>query len=343
MGGAKMAKIPERKNATIPLINLSHENRKEPPRPHLGASQIGHECDRWLWLSFRWAVIPEFKGRILRLFRRGHHEEIWIVQDLRAIGVDIHSTGGSQARVDFGAHFSGSIDGIIESGLPESPNKKHVAEFKTHSLKSFKDLQENGVKASKPMHYAQMQVYMRGLDINRAFYIAVCKDNDELYTERLKLDEAFADGLIEKGRRIALENFMPPALSDHPGWYQCKFCDAYDFCHATKTTKEVNCRTCAYSTALENSTFRCEKFEADNIPYEFQLKGCESHAIHPDLVPYKHTYNQETDEMFFEINGKQVLNGPGGYASGEILANPDMLNDRNVDELRKTFNARITG
>ena len=141
---------------TVTLIDKYHESRQEPPRFHLGGSLIGHKCERYLWLSFRWAVIEKFEGRLLRLFRRGQLEETQIIKDLRSIGVDIRST---QDKVDFGKHFSGSVDGIIYSGLSES-NKKHVAEFKTHSRKSFDDLESKGLEKSKPMHYAQMQVYM---------------------------------------------------------------------------------------------------------------------------------------------------------------------------------------
>ncbi len=141
-----MSLIPEPTATTAKAIDAYHESKKEKPRPHMGVSLLGHPCDRWLWLSFRWAIQEDFPGRILRLFRRGHHEENWIVQDLRAIGVHIRATGGKQSRVEFGSHVSGSLDGIIEEGLIESPNKLHVAEFKTHSDKSFKDLLKHGVE-----------------------------------------------------------------------------------------------------------------------------------------------------------------------------------------------------
>ena len=93
--------IPEQDNSINNLINKYHESKTELPRPHLGASLLGHSCDRWLWLSFKWAVQPTFNGRILRLFRRGHNEEATIISDLRAIGLKIKNNA-SQERVDFG-------------------------------------------------------------------------------------------------------------------------------------------------------------------------------------------------------------------------------------------------
>lgn len=225
-------KIPEPQTTIAALIDAAHEARSEAPRPHMGCSQLGHPCDRWLWLSFRWAVQPEFSGRILRLFRRGHREEATIVEDLRAIGITITHTGADQSRVDLGAHVAGSIDGVIESGVPEAPKKRHIAEFKTHSKKSFDELEKLGVEKAKPLHFVQMQLYMLGTGIDRALYVAVCKDDDRIYTERVRFDEATARKYQERGHRLALADRMPPPISTDPAWYQCKFCPAYGIvCH----------------------------------------------------------------------------------------------------------------
>ena len=341
-------KIPDPDHTIASMIDAMHEQRAEPPRAHLGASQLGHPCDRWLWLSFRWAVQPTFPGRILRLFRRGHMEEATIVSDLRAIGIDIRSTGNTQHRVDFGAHVSGSIDGIIESGVPEAPKKRHLAEFKTHSKKSFDALVKDGVQKAKPEHWTQMQVYMLGTEIDRALYLAVCKDSDHIYTERVKFDAEAAQKAVDRGRRITLSDRMPPPLSTDPSWYQCKFCDAYKFCHETKTTEHVNCRTCAHSTAKDDSTWRCERHDADGIPVEFQRQACDSHVLHPDLVPWQRKDGLDDWTAVYVIEGRDVANGEGDahvYTSREILANPKMcsLGDEYVESLRTTFDARIVG
>lgn len=303
---------------TVNLINKYHEDYREKPRPHLGCSMLGHKCERWLWLSFRWAVIPTFDGRMLRLFRRGHEEEKFVIRDLRNIGVDVR---GTQTRVDFEKHVSGSLDGVIMDGLPESPNKKHVLEIKTHSSKSFNDLVANGVQKSKPLHYAQMQVYMLGTKVDRAFYYAICKDDDRVHTERVKLDKQFAEKLIAKGHRIAMSEGLPPPLSTDPSWYECKWCDAHDFCHGSKMTKQSNCRTCAHSTPMEDSTWKCTRYDA-TIPLDAQHEGCVSHVLHPELVPYQFKPGRDEWHAIYIINGKDVENGEHGFKSSEIIANP---------------------
>ncbi len=74
--GAYCMKLPTTINNSISsLIDEYHESKTELPRPHMGVSGIGNECDRYLWLNFRWAATPKFTGRILRLSRRGHLEE----------------------------------------------------------------------------------------------------------------------------------------------------------------------------------------------------------------------------------------------------------------------------
>jgi hypothetical protein len=341
-------RIPEPNHSIQALIDRHHESLAEPPRPHMGCSQLGHPCDRWLWLSFRWAVQPKFPGRILRLFRRGQREEAVIVSDLRAIGLDVRRTGSNQMRVSLAPHIAGSIDAIIVSGVPEAPRKRHIAEFKTHNLKSFNALERDGLEAAKPEHWVQVHLYMHGSKIDRALYVAVCKDDDRIYTERVRYDRAVAEKYIERGRRIALSDRMPEPISTDPSWYQCKQCPAHEFCHQTKLTKHVNCRTCAHSTALENSTWRCERYDADDIPVEFQRQGCDGHVLHPDLVPWPRKDGLDDWTAVYVIEGRDVANGEGDahvYTSREILANPKAcsLGDKRLEELRQQFGGRIVG
>ena len=314
-------KIPDRANTIENLIDKAHENRTSKPRPHMGASMLGHPCERRLWLSFRWAVQPKFSGRILRLFRRGHQEEANIIADLRSIGITVKPVS-TQDGVDFGAHVSGSIDAILEAGIPAAPDTPHIGEFKTHSLKSFNDVEAKGVEKSKPEHFAQMQVYMHGTGIDRALYVAVCKDNDRIYTERVRYDKEMAEKLVARGKRVALSERMPPPISTDPTWFQCKFCDAHSFCHETKLTQHVNCRTCAHATPEDDSTWRCERYDA-TIEIETQHGGgnCPAHTLHPDLVPWAMKDSDHEWTATFEIDGTNVQNGENGFSSQELIAN----------------------
>ncbi len=141
---------------------------------------------------------------------------------------------------------------------------------------------------------------------------------------------------------------MPPPISTDPSWYQCKFCDAHEFCHSTKTTKHVNCRTCAHSTATKASEWHCAKWDAV-IPVDAQRTGCEGHVLHPDLVAWQRKDGPDEWTAVYEINGVNLANGDpeqeGVFSSKELLANAAACasGDSFIAEMRRDFGGRIVG
>ena len=336
-------KLPQPIHSLENMIYAAYADVEQRPRPHMGCSLLGHHCDRWLWLSFRWAVVEKFDGRMLLLFKRGHDEEQRVVQHLQRIGANVEATGINQSKVNFGSHVSGSIDGIV-SKLPIAPKSRAILEIKTHSDKSFSALKTKGVKAAKPMHWVQCCVYGYGKEINRALYFAVNKNTDEIYTEWLEIDKDVAIKAIERGHRLALDDRMPPPISTDPTWFQCKFCAAHSFCHQKAPTKFANCRTCAHSTPKADSTWRCERHEADGIPENFQREGCDDHVLHPDLVPWDMEGSDDGLHVTWLIDGRKVLNGPDGYRSREIVANPLACGSDQVEDVKAIWpNTEVVG
>jgi len=286
-------------------IDAFHEEKIEVLRSHMGVSGIGNECERAIWLSFRWVMKPKFSGRILRLFRRGHLEENNVIMDLKNIGIYVHD---QQRRVNFNCHVSGSIDGLIKGGVPEAEKTEHLLEIKTYNDKRFLKLKKEGVQKSDPTYYTQCQVYMLGLGIDRALFYAVNKNTDEIHTERLHLDKDFAVKAVDRAKKIAISDRLPHPLSTDPTWYKCKMCNYHSFCHKTNLTENANCRTCAHITVKENNTMYCEKHEGE-IPIDYQYEGCRDHFLHPDLVPW------ERDDEKYKINGEWIE----GKSSLELL------------------------
>jgi len=329
-------------------ILASWEARQSPPRPHLGASQIGNDCNRALWYSFRWAVWPHFDGRTLRLFDRGQREEAVFVEELRRIGarvLDVNPKTGKQFSIaHFGGHFSGSADGVItqlaDPALGIEYNEWLLLEFKTHSAKSFADLNKKGLRDSKPMHFDQMQVYMDGLRLSSGLYLAVCKNTDDLYVERVDLDPAHAARLIDKAGRIIATDKPPERMTENPTYYACKFCDYAPVCHGGEFP-EVSCRTCAFATCLPDSgTWQCGK-HAKPLTYDMQLDACDDHLFLPPAVSYEAIDSTDTS-VTYRIGGElEVINGTGGYTSRELRENGHALMDESmkkaVDTLKAAF------
>ena len=276
-------------NALYDGIKAKHSDT---PRRYLGGSIIGKSCARQLWYDFRWVHFEDFDGRLLRLFETGHLEEPRMVKNMRDAGIEVYEVDdrtGQQFGVQFhGGHFRGHADGVA-IGIKEAPKTWHLCEFKTHNDKSFKLLLKDGVEKSKPMHFAQVQVYMLGLGLTRAFYLAKNKNDDTLYAERIEYDKAKAEEYVERARRIIFAEEPPMKISEKPDWFECRFCAYSDYCHGgvdviPDPLPNVNCRTCIHSTPQEDGTWLCE-LRNTTLPYEQQLEGCSEHRWVPQLLP----------------------------------------------------------
>jgi len=264
----------------LPHIGDAYRGADSPFRSHLGASGLGTECGRAIWYSFRWATIPRFTGRILRLFNRGHLEEGRFIAALLTIGVQIYQQdeNGKQFRIsDVGGHFGGSGDGVA-LGIPDLPaGTPCLLEFKTHNDASFKKLDKEGVRSAKFEHYVQMNLYMRKMGLAVALYGAVNKNNDELHLEIVQLDTATADQFLDRGRQIILMKNAPAKINESPGWFGCRFCDHAPVCHLG-AAPATNCRTCTHSVAKEDGLWYCtlEGFE-QVLDKQQQEQACSHH------------------------------------------------------------------
>lgn len=236
-------------------------------RLHLGASQIGEECERKLWYGFRWAKQYLIKGRIGRLFQRGHREEQWFIDDLTRIGFKIQSTQDVMSL--YGGHFGGSCDGIATKD-----GSTYLLEFKTSNDKGFNDLTLKGVRRCKPIHYYQMQVYMRALDIKKAIYLVINKNTEDLHAEIIDYEYDDAKAMELKAQDIITSQVPLQKLSSSATFWKCKFCDYQDICHKN-VQLDKNCRTCRYSRPdTSTGDWNCTKFSTI-LTEEKQRKGCD--------------------------------------------------------------------
>lgn len=280
-----MAALPKSATtpATVAAIYAAYERaRKDDHRPHLGASLVGHPCDRFLWLTFRWAFTQSFDGRMLRLFKTGDLQEPRMSADLRAIGCEVSDgpAPGQQWRATaVDGHFGSSIDGAA-LGIAEAPKAWHLLEYKTHNARSFAELTRKGVQEAKPQHYAQMIVGMHLHGFKRAFYLAVNKDTDELYGERVHADPVEAMRLLARAERVIRASEPPERISQERSWYQCRMCPAHALCHADALA-ERNCRTCLHSSPAPDAKWTCAK-HGTCAP---EMVGCGDHLYIPALVP----------------------------------------------------------
>lgn len=330
----------------------------EDSRGYLGASSIGHECERYLWYSFRHCGKEAFDGRMYRLFETGNLEEARFVRELRAIGCTVHETderGEQWAVHDLGGHFSGHMDGVA-LGIPEAPQTWHVLEFKTHNGKSFAKLVKEGVKKSKPQHYAQMMTYMGKTGMTRALYLGKNKDTDELYGERIRYDaEEFAQ-YRSKAKRIITGCMPPERCAARPDDFRCKFCSMSDLCwgswSSAVTLPGKGCRTCCHSTPEidEGETWArwsCAKHKRD-LSTADQDKACEYHLLIPGFVTFAEPVDSSPEWIEFK-NAKDGAvwrhgNGDGTWSTEELIGTPGPLTgNKAIQTAKEVMGGTVVG
>lgn len=306
--------------------HYERRNAEHPPRAYLGGSAIGKECKRALWYDFRKVRLPEFEGRILRLFQTGHREEDRMIADLKRAGLEVYGVNpgdGEQFEVSaFGGHFSGHFDGLVR-GVPDAPTKWHLLETKTSSAKAYRRLAypqckncnrynkpdsaecyncgseemrpPKGVREAKPVHYAQMQVYMglapkhwqewpiEGEPPRAALYMVHCKGTDELYLERVHFDEQAFHELGRKAKSIIEAEAPPERIAYTADYYKCGWCDFKGICHGNEVPR-VDCRTCIHSTPTQDGRgWVCERHQPGVIGAAAAM-ACPDHLYIPPLL-----------------------------------------------------------
>ena len=265
-------------DASIEMFQNGH-------RDHLGASLIGESCSRKLWYLFRWVKPADFgsatrtQGQVLRLFNRGHREEPAIIKLLEKSGHRFLpvAEGQDQHRITLkcNGHFGGSLDAI--GYLPEIFNFDDpvLYEFKTAGETQFRRLKKAGVKADKPLHWAQMCVYGNDKDIRHGLYLCVNKNTDEIYIEFLVLDSNLAVTMEMKAEAIIEADEAPAKIAMSASHFVCKWCNFKEVCHYDDEV-DVNCRSCKHSKPVENGQWKC-KLADQVIPGNVVKLGCELH------------------------------------------------------------------
>ena len=257
---------------------IEKDNKRDFKLSRLGASSIGDDCIRRIWLSWRGYDNPSFDGRMLRLFETGNLQEKRIIQDLRKAGFgvwDAYENGLQFAYTDETKHFVVKIDGVIK-GIPGAESIPHILEVKTHNAKSFADLEKNGLANSKPSHYYQVQAGMLMTGMERGFYIALNKDTEQYYVRRIKPDYDVQNDILARIKLLVEAELKPAGIGENYEGYPCRWCDYKDVCYDKKPPIKT-CRSCELSKPFENGEWLCT-LKNQTLTLNAQLAACESYV-----------------------------------------------------------------
>ena len=117
--------MADRINALVDAALIA-EREATPPRTYLGASRLGHACERALQFEFAGAPKDQgadFGGQTLRIFAIGHQLEDLAIRWLRAAGIDLYTRKGNRPDGEqfgfsvAGGRIRGHVDGIIAAAL----------------------------------------------------------------------------------------------------------------------------------------------------------------------------------------------------------------------------------
>lgn len=196
------------------MMACADRTNNERRRDYVGMSSLGHPCKRKLWIDYHSPIKPEFNGKTSRIFATGHSREAVIISDLRQAGYKIEGQ-----QLEFSCHDGrclGHADGIIH-GITKRP---HLLEIKTSNTASFKSFQKHGI-AFNPTYESQMQLYMHFGCLERGLLVVECKENSDLYAERIYYDEKKAVDLIQRAHDIIFDKVAPPKAEDNKRCWLC--------------------------------------------------------------------------------------------------------------------------
>lgn len=347
--------LNENYTGTLAAIYEIHERatNDSPERDYTGWSAIGHPCELKLFYDSRWVTGKQFDGRIARLFITGHLEESRVIKELKMLpGVKVYDTApdGGQFAVTpmVRGHLRGHLDCVVKN-LPEYPGEAILVDVKTANKNRFDRVVTNGMAAESPQYVAQAQGYMGLMNLKRAAYFYVCKDDDRLHIEWLEFDQVAFDQLVAKAERIIFTDRPPMRGFADPTDYQCRYCDHKPICWDQKVAAKVNCRTCKHVTPADGGAWMCSLTNSP-IPLSKQRIGCSQHVFIPQLVPFAEVVDVDHREVTYrhKQTGKVFTNVPDNktgkdrYSSEEIKASPHALGDETVDLIREAFDGRLT-
>lgn len=288
----------------IDRLDELHASRVKPKQwKYLRPSELGHECWRYLFMSFRWASTPKpVEGKLKRIFDRGQREEVELMSYLRDVGLTVsekdESTDQQWSVTSVGGHCFGFLDGAGNDHDRIQIDTGHwfVIEAKTHNKKNFDRLEKEGVQKSHIKHYAQMQWYAGNTGMVGALYVAKCKDDERVTMRYFHFNDAYYRRLNEKAHRIVFSDIAPDKLSLDSNYFGCRFCSQREVCHGIDGKLPLrNCRTCMHVTAVVDGKWLCRARNKE-LSSDDQRAGCGSHRWLPSL-----------------INGQQLDTGPSGH------------------------------
>lgn len=214
---------------------------------YIGASVIGHECDRHIYFDsigapadppYRW-----YPNAGILAAEDGHRSEPIMAARLRMVqGIELYTHRPDvKPKKQFGFDFGflrGSYDGILR-GLLQAPATWHIWDHKRANEKKFKKLKELvqiDEKAALQLwdkgYYAQQVIYMEAEELERSYLTCSTDGFTDVTSVRTNADPKYAKALIAKAKRITSATQPPMPISKQDNLMPCLFCKFKGTCRS---------------------------------------------------------------------------------------------------------------
>jgi len=200
---------------------------------NINASSLGNPCSRSVFYNYNWCNKEEIPIRRKRIFDRGKREEDVIYLDL----LDTIPSEKIERNVKMRNKFvSGEVDFLID--------KKKIIELKCLNSVSFRRLRKTGIEEYSSLYFSQCVIYCDLFNVDFVDFIAINKNDDERYFEKVFTNKFKIKELYHKSDYIKSLHNPPPFISNKDDYFLCKLCVDYDICKEGKAF-DKNCRTCS--------------------------------------------------------------------------------------------------
>ncbi len=193
------------------------------------------DCARRIGYNLLGYAAEPHAERLLGIFAAGHFFEQLVLAGMRTAGLQVvsHTPDGQQFEaVGFDPPMIGHFDGRVLINDVIS-----LVEIKSANTSRFSTMVAKGVGRSDPKYYAQMQSYMHHDSLEQAFYVAINKDNSDVYTEVVPYDSEFMDVLLIRLRLIwsITRQGLLPEPEFPKASYTCQSCPFTGHCPGTQS------------------------------------------------------------------------------------------------------------
>ncbi len=100
---------------------------------------------------------------------------------------------------------------------------------------------------------------------------------------RTEFNRDAAEYYVERARQIIFErDRLPDRISENKDFWLCRFCEFREVCHMGAAPVR-NCRTCVWSTPIDNGAWHCRFYDRP-LNFAEQQAGCVQQRYRPAFI-----------------------------------------------------------